>query len=238
LRLVAEVLFCPRRRVCHYFSRCGLEFRHVVRCTFFVRFLVHTVEFCRSDLLDEFKKMTLNPMQKASLAATFAKAQNQQKGQATFLGIKAPLEIEQLSITLNASPIEKTSFRKVLAFVFEYMKGTDVTEHHWAQLKEAAGVDEIILSTVFSGALSLIRTTTRSRTPMETFSSDCIDVLKIPKEFVVEMGLAIQNWYVPSIDDHFPLFQIGFSLYHPFSSTFVGHETTCERSYLQTNHHV
>jgi len=149
--------------------------------------------------------MTLNPMQKASLAATFAKAQNQQKGQATFLGIKPPLEVEQLSITLNTSPLEKASFRKVLAFVFEYMKGTDVTEHHWAQLKEATSVDEIILSTVFSGALSLVRSTTRSRTPMETFSSDCMDVLKIPREFVVEMGLAIQNWYAHRVYPPFAL---------------------------------
>jgi hypothetical protein len=139
--------------------------------------------------------MTMNPMQKASLAATFAKAQKQSKGQATFLGIKPPLEIEQLSVTLNASPMEKNNFRKVLAFVFEYMKGTDVNEDHWAQLKEATSTDEIILSTVFSGALSLVRATTRSRTPLETFTADCTDVLKIPKEFVVEMGLAIQNWY-------------------------------------------
>src|SRR5688572_18810160 len=120
--------------------------------------------------------MTMNPMQKASLAATFAAAQKQQKGQATFLGVKPPLEIEQMSITLAASPMEKNSFRKVLAFVFEYMKGTDVNEDHWAQLKEATGVDEIILSTVFAGSLSLIRSTTRSRTPLEVFSSDCLEV--------------------------------------------------------------
>lgn len=143
-----------------------------------------------------FARMTMNMMQKASLAATFAKAQNQTKGQATFLGIKPPLEIEQLSVTLNATPMEKTAFKKVLAFVFEYMKGNDLNEEHWAQLKAAVNVDEIILSTVFSGALSLIRATTRSRTPLEVFSADCLDVLKIPKEFVVDMGLAIQNWYV------------------------------------------
>ena len=136
-------------------------------------------------------------MQKASLASTFAAAQKQQKGQATFLGVKPPLEVEQMSITLNASPVEKNSFRQILAFVFEYMKGTDVNENHWAQLKEATGVDEVILSTIFAGALTLIRATTRTRTPLNIFTADCLEVLKIPKEFVVEMGLALQNWYVP-----------------------------------------
>lgn len=140
--------------------------------------------------------MTLNPMQKASLAATFAKAQNQQKGNATFLGIKPPLEIEQLSITLNASPMEKSVFRQVILFVFEYMKGAELDEGHWSQLKEATGADEIILSTVFSGVLTLLRSTTRNRTPLEVFSSDCIDILKIPKEYVIELGNAVQQWYV------------------------------------------
>lgn len=142
--------------------------------------------------------MTHNPSQRASLAATFSKAQNLQKGQATFLGLKPPLEVEQLSITLTASPLEKTVFRTILKFVFEYMKGTDINESHWQQLKESTGIDELILSTVFTGVLTLVRSTTRSRTPMEVFIADCIDVLKIPKESVVDMGNAIQNWYVTS----------------------------------------
>lgn len=131
------------------------------------------------------------------MAATFSKAQNLQKGQATFLGIKPPLEVEQLSITLNASPLEKPVFRTILKFVLEYLKGTDIDESHWKQLKEATGIDELILTTVFTGVLTLVRATTRTRTPMEVFTADCIDVLKIPKEFVVDMGNAIQNWYVP-----------------------------------------
>lgn len=169
--------------------------------------------------------MTMNMMQKASLAATFANAKNQQKGQATFLGIKPPLEIEQLSVTLNATPLDKNQFRKVLAFVFEYMKGTDINETHWAQLKEAVTVDEVILSTVFSGALSLIRATTRGRIPLEQFTTDSVDVLKIPKEFVVEMGLAIQNWYVSLQIPSLHLLLNHFHLFSSFFSSFYLHPT-------------
>lgn len=141
----------------------------------------------------------MDPKQRASITATFAKAQNQQKGQASFLGLRAPFEVEQLAITLTSSPLEKEAFRLVIAFVFEYMKGNEVDESHWQKLKESTNIDEIILSTVFSGTLCIFRIATRNRTALEVFTNDCLEVLKIPKEFVVEMGLAIQNWYVLKI---------------------------------------
>lgn len=138
----------------------------------------------------------MDPRKRDDLSRTFSKAieSAQQKGLQTFIGFKPPYEVEKLSEILSSNTFDKSSFRKILRFVVEYMKGTDITEQHWEKLKESLNINEDILSIAFSGALTIIKKATRNRVSQNVLKHDCEDVLKIPKEYVDDISQIVQNW--------------------------------------------
>lgn len=139
----------------------------------------------------------MDPSKRESLAKTFTMARDaaQKRGLQTFIGFTPPSEVEQLATILSSGKdFDKASFRKIIRFVVEYMKGTDITDEHWARLKESLGIDESILSTAFAGALTIIKKATRNRVPPEIIKRDCTETLKIPLEYVEDISQVIQNW--------------------------------------------
>lgn len=139
----------------------------------------------------------MDPSKKDSLARTFNMARDaaQKRGLQTFIGFTPPPEVEQLSsILAPGKDFDKTSFRKIIRFAVEYMKGTDITEDHWEKLKASLPIDENILSIAFAGALTILKKATRNRITTEVIKRDCTEVLKIPEEYVEDICLVVQNW--------------------------------------------
>lgn len=138
----------------------------------------------------------MDPRKRDDLSRTFSKAieSAQQKGLQTFIGFKPPFEVEKLSEILSSNKFDKSSFRKILRFVVEYMKGTDITEQHWEKLKESLNIEEDTLAVAFSGALTIIKKATRNRVNQKVLKHDCEDILKIPKEYVDDINQIVQNW--------------------------------------------
>lgn len=135
--------------------------------------------------------------QRASLAKAFSKARESalRSDTATFLGTTAPNEVNQM-VALLGTKVERPAFRKVLQFVMEYMKGTELNDQHWTQLKEATGVAPAAIATTFAGLLALLKKATRSRIEEEAFKHDCLEVLKVPTEFCADLVRFLSNWCV------------------------------------------
>ncbi len=139
----------------------------------------------------------MDASQRASLAKAFTKARDSalRSDTATFLGTAPPNEVSQM-VALLGTKIERPAFRKVLQFVMEYMKGTDLTDQHWTKLKEATGVHPGVIATTFAGLLALLRKATRTRIDEDLFKHDCADVLKVPPEFVSDLVTFVASWCV------------------------------------------
>jgi len=162
----------------------------------------------------------MDASRKASLAKTFASAREaaMQRDTATFLGVTTPPEVNQF-VALLGTKIEKPIFRKIVEFVFEYLKGTsasqwptpslafrldiaqfssllaEITEQHWDSLKQSTNLPPAILNTAFAGMHTLLKRAIRTRVPVESFLQDAVEVLKIPQAFANDLGAIIKNWY-------------------------------------------
>jgi hypothetical protein len=137
----------------------------------------------------------MDPSKRADLAKTFSKARESvmKSDTATFLGFSAPAEVTQMCNLLPK--IERPIFIRLLKFVMEYLKGTKINEETWAKLREATQLPANILSTVFSGLVTLLRRATRMRVEQAQFKQD-LSVLTVPVEYINDLAAFVDNWCV------------------------------------------
>jgi len=104
----------------------------------------------------------------------------------TFLGRRPPTEVKQM---LESIPgINKALFRKVVQFVIEYLRDTEITEDHWGKIIE--GLDETgreLVRLLFAGLLVVLRTAIREKISEDEFKQD-LGLLQMPPEFVVDLA--------------------------------------------------
>jgi len=134
------------------------------------------------------------PSKRQALGRTFSgmRESTMQASQSTFFGTKPPSEVSQTVVIVNS--IDQPIFRRVLQFVVEYMKGTELTEQHWTKFKQTVTDTKIIskLPILFSGLFTILKTAIRSKIDVSTFKND-LTTLSIPQEFVNDLILALQN---------------------------------------------
>jgi hypothetical protein len=70
--------------------------------------------------------MTFNPSRRQVFARSFSTRESTLVSQATFFGPKAPAEVT--SIVPFLTQLEKPLFQRILQFVIEYMRGTEVSK--------------------------------------------------------------------------------------------------------------
>lgn len=105
----------------------------------------------------------------------------------SFLGRRPPQEIKNLVELLPKVP--DTLFKRVLKFVVEHMKGTDVAPEQWQKLVQGAGeVDEQGLCTLFAGLLLILKTAVREGVE-EKFQSDLTE-LTLPAPYITLLNQA------------------------------------------------
>lgn len=68
--------------------------------------------------------MTFNPSKRQALGRSFVARDSVAATQSTFFGTKAPAEVTQLALLLPNT--DQATFIKLLKFVLEYIKGTEV----------------------------------------------------------------------------------------------------------------
>jgi hypothetical protein len=99
----------------------------------------------------------------------------------SFLGRRPPQEIKNLVELLPRVP--DTLFKRVLKFVVEHLKGTDIPPEQWQKLVQSTTeVDDQSLCTLFAGLLLILKTAVRDSVD-EKFQSDLTE-LQIPAPFV------------------------------------------------------
>ncbi len=73
---------------------------------------------------DSTLTMTFNPSKRQALGRSFVARDSVAATQSTFFGTKAPSEVTQLALSLPNT--DQATFIKLLKFVLEYIKGTEV----------------------------------------------------------------------------------------------------------------
>jgi len=109
---------------------------------------------------------------------------------ATFMGRRPPEEVKQ---ALEVLPeIQKPVFRKVLQFVVEYVKGTQITEELWTKLLETSELSSAQLQLLFSGLLTILKTAVRLNLDVTNFKVD-LQNLQIGGEYIADLATAFQK---------------------------------------------
>lgn len=111
----------------------------------------------------------------------------------SFLGRRPPQEIKNLVELLPRVP--DTLFKRVLKFVVEHMKGTEIPPEQWQKLVQGTTeVDEQALCALFAGLLLILKTAVRDGVE-EKFQSDLTE-LQIPPQFITLLAQARKGLYV------------------------------------------
>jgi len=71
--------------------------------------------------------MTFNPSKRQALGRSFVARDSVSASQSTFFGTKAPVEVTQLVLLMPNT--DQATFIKLLKFVLEYIKGTEVRKY-------------------------------------------------------------------------------------------------------------
>lgn len=90
---------------------------------------------------------------------------------ATFMGRRPPTEVKNLVEILVT--IQDIVFKRIVQFVVEHLKGTEITEEKWQMLlAKSKGLQEKDARTVFAGSLVILKTAARDRIEATTFMQD------------------------------------------------------------------
>eukprot|EP00029_Vermamoeba_vermiformis_P002104 TRINITY_DN12498_c0_g1_i1.p1 TRINITY_DN12498_c0_g1~~TRINITY_DN12498_c0_g1_i1.p1 ORF type:complete len:248 (+),score=60.54 TRINITY_DN12498_c0_g1_i1:53-796(+) len=146
--------------------------------------------------------MTFNPSKRQALGRSFVARDSVAATQSTFFGTKAPTEVTQLALSLPNT--DQATFIKLLKFVLEYIKGTEITEQHWTKLKES--VEEIAsadntaannnkntlakLPLLFAGIYKLLKTALHDRVSPDAFKKD-LGILGLQETHIKELTTAL-----------------------------------------------
>eukprot|EP01121_Diplochlamys_sp_Union-15-3_P021567 TRINITY_DN878_c0_g1_i1.p1 TRINITY_DN878_c0_g1~~TRINITY_DN878_c0_g1_i1.p1 ORF type:complete len:223 (+),score=39.57 TRINITY_DN878_c0_g1_i1:104-772(+) len=107
----------------------------------------------------------------------------------TFLGqLRYRPEVKNVISLLESVDIKL--FRRILQFVIEYMKGTDITDTIWGKLKQGSEVSTEDLKILFTGAYYILRSAFRNRIEVSTLQIDLTIKLKVPEPVVKDFCTA------------------------------------------------
>lgn len=111
----------------------------------------------------------------------------------SFLGRRPPQEIKNLVELLPRVP--DTLFKRVLKFVVEHIKGTEIPSEQWQKLVQTTTeVDETGLCTLFAGLLMILKTAVRDGVE-ESFQSDLTE-LQVSAPYITLLAQARKGLYV------------------------------------------
>jgi hypothetical protein len=137
--------------------------------------------------------MTFNPSRRQTFARSFSARESTAVSQATFFGPKAPIEVTTIIPLLNE--LEKSLFQRLLQFVVEYMRGTEITETHWSKLREKVPeAKSRQLAAIFTGLYVILKTAVKTKIDAAQFRTD-LTRLNIPDDLAQELTLAFQSLY-------------------------------------------
>jgi len=109
----------------------------------------------------------------------------------TYMGRRPPEEVKQALEALTE--IQKPVFRKVVKFVVEYIKGTEITEDNWAQLVEKTPeVPPENLRLLFSGLMTVLKTAVRQNLDTTQFRVD-LQNLQVPGDFIQDLATVLDK---------------------------------------------
>eukprot|EP01125_Pyxidicula_operculata_P017573 TRINITY_DN6157_c0_g1_i2.p1 TRINITY_DN6157_c0_g1~~TRINITY_DN6157_c0_g1_i2.p1 ORF type:complete len:227 (-),score=47.13 TRINITY_DN6157_c0_g1_i2:29-709(-) len=111
----------------------------------------------------------------------------------SYLGRRPPAEVKAMLESLHElHQQDKTIFKKVLQFVVEHLKGTEITEEQWKKLIEQTPVEAALLRLLFAGLLMMIRTAVRIKVNEEDFKID-LQNLQVTGDFVPDLVAALKK---------------------------------------------
>lgn len=112
----------------------------------------------------------------------------------TYMGRRPPAEVKTFVEVLPNTP--ELVLKRIAKFVVEYIKGTDISEDQWQKLLQTAkGVEEKDCRIVFAGVLKILKTATRDKVDVGTFTAD-LEALTIVGPPSVMLVAALKELYV------------------------------------------
>jgi len=110
---------------------------------------------------------------------------------ATYMGRRPPEEVKLALESL--AEVQKPIFRKVLQFVVNYIKGTEITEEMWTKFSDSLPeVPPENLRLLFSGLHTVMKTAIRLNLDITAFKVD-LQNLQVPGEFIQDLAAAFQK---------------------------------------------
>ncbi len=112
----------------------------------------------------------------------------------SFLGPSLPSEVKGI-ITPALAQLDQRVFRKMLEYVVEYLKGTEITDENIAELQAAVDPKTAtLLPPLFTGLYYIIRAAIRTKVTLENFQSDLSEI-KFPPAFANDLGRVLSKRY-------------------------------------------
>lgn len=113
----------------------------------------------------------------------------------SFLGPSLPAEVKGI-LTPALAQIDQRVFRKMLEYVVEYLKGTEITDENIAELQGAVDAKTAsFLPALFTGLYYILRAAIRTKVPLEHFQTD-MNEIKFPPVFAQDLGRVLNKRYI------------------------------------------
>lgn len=112
----------------------------------------------------------------------------------SFLGPSLPTEVKGI-LTSALAQIDQRVFRKMLEYVVEYLKGTEITDENIAELQAAVDArTAALLPPLFTGMYYIFRAAIRTKVTIEHFQHDMAEI-KFPPVFAQDMARVLNKRY-------------------------------------------
>lgn len=113
----------------------------------------------------------------------------------SFLGPTLPAEVKGI-LNPALAQIDQRVFRKMLEYVVEFLKGTEITDENIAELQAAVDArTSALLPPLFTGLYYIIRAAIRTKVSQENFQSDLAEI-KFPPVFAQDLGRVLNKRYI------------------------------------------
>lgn len=110
----------------------------------------------------------------------------------SFLGPSLPAEVKGI-LTPALAQIDQRVFRKMLEYVVEYLKGTEITDENIAELQGAVDAKtSALLPPLFTGLYYILRAAIRTKVSLENFQTDLSEI-KFPPVFAQDLGRVLNK---------------------------------------------
>jgi len=110
----------------------------------------------------------------------------------SFLGPSLPAEVKGI-LTPALTQMDQRVFRKMLEYVVEYLKGTEITDENIAELQAAVDPKTAsLLPPLFTGLYYILRAAIRTKVAQEDFQKD-LGEIKFPPVFAQDLGRVLNK---------------------------------------------